>query len=43
MSLKDAKTAALAMAKGAFGDYRVADPLSHLNGMSARLLDAEAA
>ena len=43
MPLKDAKGAALAMAKGAAGDYRITDPIAHLNGMSARLLDAEAA
>jgi hypothetical protein len=43
MPLKDAKSAALAMAKGAEGDYRITQPIAHFNGMSARLLDAEAA
>jgi hypothetical protein len=42
-SLKEAKTAALAMAKGAPGDYRVTSPIVHLNGIAARLLDSEAA
>jgi hypothetical protein len=43
MTLKEAKAAALAMAKGAVGDYRISNPTAHLNGMTARLLDAEAA
>jgi hypothetical protein len=43
MTLKEAKAAALAMAKGATGDYQVSAPAAHLNGMTARLLDAEAA
>lgn len=40
LPLKDAKAAALVMAKGAPGDYLVGDPIGHLNGMAARLLDA---
>jgi hypothetical protein len=39
--LKDAKAAALAMAKGAAGDYRTIRPTEHLNGLAARLLDRE--
>ena len=42
MTLKEAKAAALAMAKGATGDYRVSNSATHLNGIAARLLDAEA-
>lgn len=38
---KEAKAAALAMAKGAHGDDRVSDPIAHLNGTTARLLDTE--
>jgi hypothetical protein len=37
------KAAALAMAKGACGDHRVTNAIAHLNGLAARLLDAEAA
>ena len=36
MHLKEAKSAALAMAKGACGDYVVRDPLGHLSGLAAR-------
>ena len=43
MPLNEAKAAAMAMAKGAPGDYVVANPIAHLNGIAARLLDAEAA
>ena len=44
MPLKEAKAAALAMAKRSVGDYQVfSDPTAHLNGLAARLLDAEAA
>ena len=32
----------LAMAKGAVGDYYIADPTDHLNGLTARLIDLEA-
>ena len=31
------------MAKGAAGDYRLGNPIAHLNGVTARLLDTEAA
>jgi hypothetical protein len=33
--------AALAMAKGVPGDYCVTRPIAHLNGIAARMLDAE--
>jgi hypothetical protein len=39
MTLAQAKAAALAMAKGAVGDYTVADPVAHLNGLAARLIE----
>jgi hypothetical protein len=38
-SLKRAKANALAMARGAEGDYRIRNPITHLNGLQARLLD----
>jgi hypothetical protein len=41
MPLKEAKVAALAMAKGAVGDYRISKPVDHLNDLAARLLEAE--
>ena len=31
------------MAKGAVGDYRIARPIAHLNGIAARLIDTAAA
>jgi hypothetical protein len=31
----------MAMAKGAHGDYVVRNPISHLNGLQARLLDTD--
>src|SRR5262245_45087185 len=34
-SLPKAKAAAMAMAKGGVGDYYVANPISHLNGLTA--------
>jgi hypothetical protein len=37
----EAKANALAMARGADGDYFVRKPISHLNGLQARLLDKE--
>jgi hypothetical protein len=43
LPLKEAKSVALAMAKGATSDYRVTRPIAHLNGLAARLLDLEAA
>jgi hypothetical protein len=36
-SLNEAKARALAMAKGAVGDYVVDNPIQHLNGLAARL------
>jgi hypothetical protein len=36
-SLAKAKGAAMAMAKGAVGDYRIANAVTHLNGLTARL------
>jgi hypothetical protein len=35
MTLKEAMAAALVMAKGAAGDYRVSRPIEHLNGWGA--------
>ena len=40
-SFGEAKASALAMAKGAHGDYIVRNPISHLNGLQARLLDTD--
>jgi hypothetical protein len=40
-SFAEAKTNAIAMAKGAHGDYVVRSPISHLNGLQARLLDTD--
>lgn len=34
-----AKKAAINLAKGAEGDYRLQNPIAHLNGLQARLLD----
>jgi hypothetical protein len=42
-ALKEAKAAALAMTKGAGGDYSIAQAIEHLNGLSARLLERDAA
>jgi hypothetical protein len=36
-SLNEAKALALAMAKGAIGDYLVDNPIQHLNGLAASL------
>jgi hypothetical protein len=41
-SLSQAKANALAMAKGADGDYQIGSPITHLNGLQA-VLDKEAA
>jgi hypothetical protein len=38
----EAKANALAMAKGAVGEYYVRNPIAHLNGLAARLIDSEA-
>jgi hypothetical protein len=42
-SLSPAKTNALAMAKGADGDYRIQNAVTHLNGLQALCVDREAA
>lgn len=39
--LAAAKSKAMAMAKGACGDYAATNPIAHLNGITARLLDME--
>ena len=39
MPLNEAKAAAMAMAKGADGDYVVTNPIAHINGLTAILLD----
>ena len=38
LHLKEAKAASLAMAKGGCGHYYVADPIEHLNGLTATCL-----
>jgi hypothetical protein len=38
----EAKANALAMAKGADGDYRIKNPVAHLNGLQAMLEAKEA-
>ena len=43
MPLNDAKASTMAMAKGACGDYTVTNPIAHLNGLAAILLDRGAA
>jgi hypothetical protein len=40
-SFNEAKTNALAMARGACGDYFIENPIDHLNGLQARLLDRD--
>ena len=40
-SFNEAKANALAMARGAHGDYFIENPIDHLNGLQARLLDRE--
>jgi hypothetical protein len=40
-SFNEAKANALAMTKGADGDYLVSNPIAHLNGLQARLLDGD--
>jgi len=42
LSLSKAKAAAMAMAKGVVGDYYIANPIAHLNGVTARLTALEA-
>ena len=43
LALTAAKSAAMAMAKGACGDYAVGNPIAHLNGLAAMLIDRCAA
>ena len=38
-SFGEAKATAINLAKGAEGDYRIQNSISHLNGLQARLLD----
>ena len=38
-SFHEAKANALAMARGACGNYFIENPIDHLNGLQARLLD----
>jgi hypothetical protein len=40
-SFNDAKANALAMAGGRCGDYFIENPIDHLNGLQARLLDRD--
>jgi hypothetical protein len=40
-SFNEAKAKALAMARGAHGDYFIENPIDHLNGLQARLLDRD--
>ena len=37
--MAEAKAAAKAMVQGAVGDYPITDPVGHLNGLTARLVD----
>jgi hypothetical protein len=43
MSLAEAKAAAKGMMRGMPGEYTVTDPIGHLNGLAARLLDKSGA
>jgi hypothetical protein len=40
-SFNEAKSHALAMARGAAGDYFVADPIRELDGLQARFLNSD--
>ena len=40
-SFNEAKANAHAMARGACGHYFIEDPIGHLNGLQARLLDRD--
>ena len=40
-SFNEAKASALAMARGACGDYFIENPIDHLNALQARLLDRD--
>jgi hypothetical protein len=39
LSLPKAKAAAMVMAKGRPGDYHIQNPITHLNGLTARLIE----
>ena len=39
LALPASKSAAMAMAKGACGDYVVSNPIAHLNDLTAMLID----
>ena len=41
LTLTSAKSEAMAMGKGACGDYVVSNPIAHLNGLTAILLERE--
>ena len=41
LALTAAKSAAMAMAKGGCGDYVVSNPITHLNGLTAIVLERE--
>ena len=41
VTISAAKAEAMAMAKGACGDYVVSNPIAHLNGITAILLERE--
>ena len=41
LALTAAKSVAMAMAKGACGDYAVGNPIAHLNGLTTILLERE--
>jgi hypothetical protein len=42
LSLPKAKSVAMAMAKCAPGEYYATNPIAHLNGLTARLINLEA-
>ena len=39
-SFNEARANAFAMARGAHGDYFIENPIDHLNGLQARLIDS---
>jgi hypothetical protein len=41
LPFKEAKAAAVAMAKGASGDYRISDPVEYLNALQAKLTELQ--
>jgi len=40
-SFNEARANAFAMARGAHGDYLIDNPIDHLNGLQARLIDSD--